>query len=168
MLQRERKDRKAKTNPEHLNEKIIKTRIRIKKRPNESFIESMSNKWETKRSRNTRGRKKCLFLQKQPRKWQKMSNWKTRVRLKSASRSDSTGFLDRDLASSRRAVTQSVERPRGSSLVQLYLTDVGSNPQRDMSSHIFLITQRQKVVGKNLCNTVCCVEADIRALFGMK
>ena len=63
-------------------------------------------------------------------------------------------------------VAQSVESLQG--LVQLYLTDVGSNLQIDMSSHIFLITQRQKMVGKNSSNAVCLVEADIRALFGMK
>ena len=48
----------------------------------------------------------------------------------------------------RGAATQSVERPKGPSLVQLYLTDVGSNPERAMSSHLGLITPRHKVVGK--------------------
>ena len=31
------------------------------------------------------------------------------------------------------SVAQSVERPKGPSLVQLYLTDVGSNPKMDIS-----------------------------------
>ena len=64
MLQRERKDRKAKTDPEHLNEKIIKTRIRIKKRPNESFIESMSNKCRNKAKQKHKRKKKNVFFAK--------------------------------------------------------------------------------------------------------
>ena len=44
----------------------------------------------------------------------------------------------------RGAVAQSVERPKGPSVVQLYLTDVGSNPERDIPYHLF---HRHKVVG---------------------
>ena len=36
----------------------------------------------------------------------------------------------------RGAVAQSVERPNGPSLVQLYLTDVGSNPERELSTFL--------------------------------
>ena len=48
----------------------------------------------------------------------------------------------------RGTVAQLVEHANGPSLVQLYLAGVGSNPERDVSSHLFLITPRQKVVGK--------------------
>ena len=48
----------------------------------------------------------------------------------------------------RGTVAQLVEHAKGPSLVQLYLTGVGSNPERDVSSHLFLITPWQMVIGK--------------------